>query len=427
MFIIPLKQFISNLNSLRDFVDFVDPILTRKQGEEGKKNSKNLLPMLLALNKIDPQAFPITDKAKKELDKLEFNFKYELKKNDDPEKPSVSIQISDDKDGVFSKAFGSFIKIKSQKDHLYKTSLISLISSAEWFISQLLHTYYEKYPDSFNKNEKLLSIEDIKSIGGIDEAINYLIDIKIEEILRGSIKDWIDHFKSHFKLSMSYIENDIDSLIEAGLRRNILIHNNGIVNSLFMKKVPVSFQKEYKLNFPIPIDQNYVDKAITLFEKNFILIAAELWKKIDLEDHSRGKFLIEVAYDNILAKRYDIGESLSYFVMNDKKLPEEGRMVASINYWQSKKWQGHFEEIKKEVEDADFSAKEEKFKLAKYALLDEVDNFFDCLPKALKSEQITEEDVLEWPLFKNIRETEKFKNEFKDSKPPNKRLNPTAE
>lgn len=413
MFIQSIRQFISNQNSLRDFVDLVNPILSQKQAEEGRKNSKTLLPMIYAFNQLDPNTYPISDKIKEEIEKQEFEFKFEIVKGDGPNDSSLALQISEDKEEVFSKALGTFVKFRTQKEHLYKTSLISLISSAEWFISQILHSYYDKYPESLSKNEKLLSIEDIKSLGGIEDAINYLIDIRIEEILRGSIKDWFDYFKNHLKLSMSYLDKDINKLIEAGLRRNIIIHNNGIVNSLFIKKVPEEFKDEYKINVPLTIEQKYLDNIITLFEKNLILIASELWKKIEPENDSRGELLIEVAYNNILAKRYEIGESLSFFTMNDKKLSEYDRTIASVNYWQAKKWQGQLNEVKTEIQQADFSAKDDKFKLAKYALLDEFDEFFQYLPRVLKAEQITQKELNEWPLFMNIRETDKYKTEYK--------------
>lgn len=412
MFISAISQFISNINSLRDFVDLVNLILSQKYAEESKKNSKGLLPLAVAFNKLDPVMFQLNDEAKEELEKHEFEFKYEIKPDNNSYTSSVSLQISEDNNGVFSKAWGTFVKFRTQKEHLYNTSLISLICSVEWFISQMLHVYFTKFPDSFNKSERLLSIEDIKSLGGIDEAINYLIDAKIEEILRGSIKDWLDYFKSHFKLSMSYIEKDTNKLIEAGLKRNIIIHNNGIVNSLFLKKIPEEYRGKYELNTSIKIEQEYLDSLITLFEKNLILIASEIWKKIEPEDNSRGEYLIKVAYNNILAKRYEIGESLSFFTMNDKRLSESDRMVATINYWQSKKWQGKFDEVKREIENADFSAKEDRYKLAKYALLDKFEEFFQLLPKVLQAEQINLEALNEWPLFNKIRETETYKTEY---------------
>lgn len=412
MFIPAIRQFLSNTNSLRDFVDLVNPMLSMKQSEEMKGKARHLLPMLLAFNKIDPEAFPINDVAKSKIEEQEYKFKYKLEKSGDDNDQAISLKISDDNEGIFSKAIGTFFKGQNRKNHLYKSSLISLMSSAEWFISQILHTYYDKYPDSIGTYERQLSLEELKSIGSIDEAIQYLIDVKVEEILRGSIKDWIEHFRKQYKLSMGYLENDMDYLIEAGLKRNILTHNNGIANSLFIKKIPEQFKTNYKNSQPIIIDEKYIDSTITIFEKNLILIASELWKKLEPKDESRGRLLIEIAYNNVADKRYKISESLSYFIMCDKLLPEDDRLIATINYWQSKKWQGKFIDIKKEVNESDFSAKEDKFKLAKYALLDDYDNFFKLLPEILKAEKITTDDLKEWPLFQEIRKTEKYLNEY---------------
>jgi hypothetical protein len=94
--------------------------------------------------------------------------------------------------------------------------------------------------------------------------------------------------------------------------------------------------------------------------------------------------------------------------MNDKKLPEKYLLIAEMNYWQSLKWQGRFDEIKDHVEGADLSAKDEMFQLARFALLDKITEFYDLLPKVLESGKLTQADLKTWPIFREMRNDSKY-------------------
>ena len=137
-------------------------------------------------------------------------------------------------------------------------------------------------------------------------------------------------------------------------------------------------------------------------ELSFILIAAELWKKLEPENEDRG-ILISLAFDHIQAERYGLGEGLSRFTMKDARLSEECRLKASLNFWQAVKWQDRFESVRQEIEKADFSAKAPLFRLARFALLEEGNEFFELLPEVLKSGTLKPVDVDIWPIFKNMR------------------------
>jgi hypothetical protein len=71
---------------------------------------------------------------------------------------------------------------------------------------------------------------------------------------------------------------------------------------------------------------------------------------------------------------------------------------------------GQFEKIKKEVEDVDISAAQPRYKLAKLALLDKNDQFFDLFDKQSDLDEIY---LHEWPLFISLRESEAYQIRFK--------------
>lgn len=339
----------------------------------------------------------------------DFDGKIDLEIEDEGNKKTVKIKVDGSGKEIFSSNMEKFAKRYYQKGLLYQNALISLVSAVEWFLSQLLHQYFERHPEAAGIRDRSLTLSELQSIGTIEEAKSYLIDLRIEEVLRGSFSDWVNFLKTQLKLSMGYLSDEENYLIEIYQRRNLLVHNGGVVNKIYLTKVSESVRAKLEIGKAISVSQEYLDESITRFERFFFLACLELWKKLLPQDRERSQVLIDLTYKNLCNERWKIAESLSYFLMNDKQLPEIDRLIGQINYWQSLKWQNRFEEIRKEVQTTDFSAKDERFLLAKAALLDDEELFFELLPIALKTDKLTENDLRNWPLFQGIRKGDTFK------------------
>ena len=97
-----------------------------------------------------------------------------------------------------------------------------------------------------------------------------------------------------------------ERLIEVFQRRNILVHNKGIVNSIYLSKVSGKYKNEVKKGYPVFLDRQYLESAINDLELNFSLIAFELWKNKKKDDQSRFKLLTNLISSNLDFKRWEI-------------------------------------------------------------------------------------------------------------------------
>ena len=85
----------------------------------------------------------------------------------------------------------------------------------------------------------------------------------------------------------------------------------------------------------LSVKPKYLNRTLDLFELNFVLIAAELWKKLDPEYEERPDTLTRIAYSHLLEERWHIAEGLSYFQMSDKQTSEKSQIYGELNYWQA--------------------------------------------------------------------------------------------
>jgi hypothetical protein len=428
-----IEDFNKNLIGLREFVDLIDPFLNEKHTQNSTPITNLLvsgvLKDLLSKDKLDGAEKKRLEQLKSEIDNSILSiFKkpidVQIEKIDNPkadrsELPSIKLKLKADKD--IRLYMENAEKIKQHINLLYKNSFISLLSSVEWFFSQILHYYYDKYPESAGIQKKTMTLADLKGFDSISDAEKHLLDLKIEEVLRGNFESWLVLLKGELSLKLGYIDPIKDELIEIYQRRNLLVHNGGIINSIYISKVPEEFRKGIKLKTSLGVDKEYLDNAISKLQKAFILIASELWKNLDRTDISRGGILMNIVYENLLQSRWDICEGLSHFIINDNHLPAVDKVIAQLNFWLCKKRMGNYEKVKREIESTNYSDKKEIFQLGLFALKDDKKSFFEILPAALDSQQLNIERLEEFPIFKEMRESEeygKFKVEtkyFKDS------------
>ena len=255
-----------------------------------------------------------------------------------------------------------------------------------------LRWIFQRQPGIAAIEDKTLKLSDLQAMNSIEDAKRYMLESRVLEVLRGGFTEWLTYFEGRLGLSMGYLTNEKGRLIEVFQRRNLFVHNGGYVGESYRKFVPEELQEKPPEHARVSVTRPYLEAAIDVFERCFILLAAELWKKQKIDDDARGHLLLEIAYDRLGSEAYAVAESLSRFAMNDKRLPERIRLSSSFNYWQSLKWQGRFEEVRPEVENLDMSAKDQVFAVARYALLDDEEAFFDALPNVL-DRGLSEEDL----------------------------------
>lgn len=313
-------------------------------------------------------------------------------------------------------------KTNYHKDLLYKNAFIGLLSSVEWFYSQVLHYFYDKHPEAAGIKKKTMTLEELKTFKNVEDAEKYLIDNKIEETFRAGFDTWMDLLKEEVKLKMPYLKPFYDELQEIYQRRNLLVHNGGIVNSIYISKVADEAKKEIKIGDRLTITADYLENAICKLHIVFTLIAAELWKKLEPEEEKRAVILNAIAYKNMLQKRWLVAEWLSCFIKDDEKLKSRVKTVGQLNFWLCHKKKGNKILVDSEIAKADFSDKSLRYQLAISALTDNKEDFFEILPEALRTKSLDIEELLEFPIFEDMRLLQEFidfkKNspEFKESK-----------
>jgi hypothetical protein len=407
----PLRAVSQNLDYLRDFVDVLSSFVAEKRQESLAVHAPALELLSVALAKSNLgqedrdqqddvvmqhllQKYPHIGAAELEYDKKGGMVKISFTSNE----PQPH----------FNEGLQEILRAGRRSQMLNSSSLMNLTTTIELFFSELLHTYFELHPEAIGTKEKLFSFDDLGKFQTISDARAYYVSSKIEDLLRGSLADWLSFARNTIKLSMGYLKDDLELLEETFQRRNIVVHNGGRANSIYLSRVGEKSRSGVTVGDDLTPEKEYLTERIDLWEKTCVLIAAELWKQISPDDADRGSLLMELAYDHLLAKRWRVAEAISSFLIRDKQLSEGTHLASQLNYWQCRKRLGDWSHIRNEVEKADYAAKSSIYQLGHLALLDRVDDFYALVPRALSAGELSLDDLREFPIFEEMRRDQRF-------------------
>lgn len=175
-------------------------------------------------------------------------------------------------------SLSAIVRSESNSQHLQRVSLISLVSVVESFMYQLLHWFFQKHPSAVTAQEKQFTFEELSGFSNLDDARAYLMCWKIENLLRGSYENWIEYFRGQHKLELSEIAKHHEYLVENFQRRHLLVHNDGVVNQIYLSRVDKSLTRPEMLNKKLAVSREYLFSAIDRFESSFLQLAFELWE-----------------------------------------------------------------------------------------------------------------------------------------------------
>ena len=281
--------------------------------------------------------------------------------------------------------------------------LMMLVTRFEEFISHYLSELYIQFPHKYLDNQQL-TFSEISS-ANIEEIKKNLVLREVDLKMRESYKEWFKIFKAH-GMTCNTFEQDLSTLSEIYARRNIFVHNSGIVNPSYLLAVPDS---KAKLGDKLSVDDSYMKTA---FETVYRIIFLMLIESSKLNKKTEDKYLLNIfttLFDFMLRGKYTVCEP-AYAVLSKKEvLNTEIKLMSQFDRWICIIAEKGLAEIESEIKAFDVSALSDLFKMAKEILLTEYNTANVLLSKLLTSDEIPSTIIEEWPLFMWYRESEEYK------------------
>lgn len=399
-------SFLNSIQALRLYVNSVEPIILKDFETLDDDLHGGLLLHIAKEFKIqnlniDDVSFP-NEVSDEEIQKLKNSIEYLGK----------MVEVSGDgKTGRYrslskelKESYIKFEALQKQNEIIYSGSLMLLVTYFENTIANIIKADLKKHPKRMSLDTKTVPYKMLEMSNSIDDVRNLLIENEVMTMMYKSVSDWIDYFRKSIKLKLTYVLEVLSKLTEVIARRNIIVHNDGIVNNVYLNLV----SEEYRLGINngdiLKVDKQYILNTMDLIESVIMSIILEMWISEEFKDEEEMGKIRDVIYEEYLIfERWEIASILYEVCLESKKFKSSDELLCKINRWQCYKWLGRFDEIKKEVEALDVSAYQPKYRLGVLALLDKYDDFFSYFDE---QNDLGEDELKEWPLFREVRKNE---------------------
>lgn len=292
---------------------------------------------------------------------------------------------------------------EKQNEILFSGSLMLLVTYFENLFSKIFFQNFLKYPNRISLDEKAVTFKLLQDIGNIHEIKEHLIDEEVTKMMYKSFNDWTEFLKKSMKLKLQYILDRIDIIKEIIARRNLYVHNDGIINSIYLSMV--CKDTKYKKGDSIGINRDYINNAIDIVECAGVSLVVEMWIKEDYKDEEQIRKITDLIFDEYYCQERWENAKVLYELCLTYKLPSVYELICKMNRWECYKRLGKFQAVVDEVNDIDLSAAMPRFRLAKLALQNKIEEFFILFDH---QNDLDEDSLHEWPIFKEIRESEAY-------------------
>jgi len=127
---------------------------------------------------------------------------------------------------------------------LMDMAFIYLVSLFDAYMVDIFAAVLNLRPETLKSSSKTLSYDKIIDLMRDNKIISYLVQREINEISYGSILEQNKYYQSRFNINLEGSGVGIDLLSEIKARRNIIVHNNGVVNAIYLQSVKNPVYKE---------------------------------------------------------------------------------------------------------------------------------------------------------------------------------------
>lgn len=352
-----------------------------------------------------PKFDDITDEYLKEInDKAsEFNVSF-IKKDESETNKEVKLAFNIENEvarTIFNKSIKDGDMNYRQREMVRRTALTSLMVYFESLIASVIRQRLKSNPNAFNPEDKSIKYSELKDFDTFNDALDHLMEVEVTNIMFGGLKSWIIYLKKA-GLDLKEIDEYTEMINEIHNRRNLYVHNDGIVNSIYLNKVDSKYKENISKGEQIKITEDYLEEAINATKIYGTLVLIESWKKFKKEDLEKiNDFAETIGFESMKKQEWEFAKYLYKFLFRETNSYAD-QVTVSINLWLCEKMQGNFDKIRDEILLCDVKGMKAEYQLCKFALLEMNDEFFDLLDKDPGS--ITKKELKTWPIFYSIRE-----------------------
>lgn len=317
----------------------------------------------------------------------------------------------------FTSTIRQLDELRNQKstEILAKSLFTQLFAEFDSYTGELLKVIYLKNDKLLKGISREISLSDLMDFQDLASAKISMLDKEIETFRRDSYAEQFATLEKKFNLPLRKFKEWPD-FVELSQRRNILIHNGGMISNQYIsvcEREGYKFDTPQKIGDSIDVTFEYFLNASRILSKTGLMLAYTLWGKIfPKESELIHSALNDTIFHCLQQKRWRFVGDLEDFVLSEpmkKDITEIDLRIRIVNASIGLKFSGRDQDASKLLDSVDWSASYRDFRLATAVLHEKYDDAVEIMKSIGKTGEIIQQaDYHTWPLFTKFRERPDF-------------------
>jgi hypothetical protein len=161
---------------------------------------------------------------------------------------------------------------------LFSQSIITAVAITEDYLSDSLYSILFRFPEKLASNDKKIDISLVFDSDNLEELIEKIIAKQIHSVFYSSPAKYFEYLENI--LSIKIPKELKEQYAEIKATRDIIVHNGGIINELYLSKSGDKSRATIDdIDEIIDLDSDYFDQSIRNMKKLVVSIYNKLQKK----------------------------------------------------------------------------------------------------------------------------------------------------
>jgi hypothetical protein len=298
---------------------------------------------------------------------------------------------------------------------LAKSLFTHLFAEFDSYLGELLKIIYLKDDKLIKGIVREISLSDLMEFQDLSDVKVAMVDKEIETFRRDSYVEQFSALERKFGLSLRKF-NEWPLFVELSQRRNLLIHNGGLVSEQYLavcKRENYLFDTKPGIGEALTVSSAYFVAGSRILSKVGVMLAYTLWSKIfPQEANEFHTSLNGTLYNCLQQQRWKFVAELEDFVLSEplrKGISEIQLRIRIVNVSIGLKFSGDSQKVNHLLDSLDWTASVRDFKLAIAVLQDRYDEAVDIMRGIGRSGEILRQSSYHsWPLFTEFRKQPEF-------------------
>lgn len=332
----------------------------------------------------------------------------------------AAVQASQDIDAALEAAglpeYASFrairfvVKLQAEKSRsalMLESLLLSAVAQFEVFISRMLLTSLRADPSPLRESEKAYTYRDITGHASLDAFYLAAANAYVDALMYKGMDSWMKFLSKATRTDMEWVT---DLLAEVIMRRNVHVHAGGVASQQYVSELGKR-SAAVKLGDDLPVTAEYLEDALNRMARAAVVLSQAgvaaiclAAKKDKSAEHSidQDDGVVDASFDLLASGRYSAVENLAA-QLDSLVATNSARERLRANSFAARKIMYGLKEIAADLEAWDVTAAEDELVLAKYCLMDDVEQARIVYEKLLAADRISVMELATWPILEPLR------------------------